>query len=458
MQIKIKKSERGGIELFLLGVIVIGAFFLVGGAGFFKKSPVTDSISRTQVVCCDSGNGEACVPSATDTIPFNGKTYGRLRSETRFVEGNVHLKDSDVKATIGGKTYPIILNSSQEDQNFPSVGNCTSNNNDKYLTDFPPGITIFDQGIINYCRETPDDQIIYVCKSGNCSSVPDADCAPGIPYDRETTHCYGDDTSVYDAYFDISGNPAPEVPGFIKNCSQQTAPRALGSPAPQTIEVTPNLEERDNLQLNTFGVSEPGTQSIPWFSPFCKPAVYLYPETKTTVSVKVSPVGPFTYTTPLYTPDGWNVTAYPDGKIISNNTEFPYLYYEADIPSLLIAQPETGFSVKGQDIHQFLLTLLPKMGLNTKETTEMAAYWQKALPTSPYYFVGIIPESTLDSIAPLTVSPKPTTTIRVALYFKATDTIETVIKPVVTSKARTGFSVVEWGGILKTSKPFTCLQ
>lgn len=460
MKIEFRNSNKGDIELFLLGIIVLGAFFLVGGAGIFKKTPAKDSISITQVLCCDSGNGNACIPSTTDTIQFNGKTYGKLRSETRFIEGNVHLKDSgranDV--VIDGQTYPVILNSSQEDQNFPNTGSCRSNNNDKYLTEFPPGMTIFDEEIINYCRETPDNQIIYVCKSGNCNPVPDAECAPGIDYDRQTTHCYGDNTSVYDAYFDTSGNPPPEVPDFIKNCSEQTGPVQIGVGDVKQTLVLPENVKHDNLQLNTFGVTQPGSQAIPWFSPYCKPAVYLYPEKETQVNVQVHPVGPFTYTNPLYTPEGWRITAFPDGKIISNTKVFPYLYYEADIPSLLIAKPEEGYSVKGEGVSKFLSNLLPKLGLNEKETEEMAAYWQDALPQSPYYFVGVIPTSVLDSIAPLEISPKPDTTIRISLFFEQREKFEVIPEPTTTTKARSGFTAVEWGGILKTDKPFTCLQ
>lgn len=461
MKIEFKKGSKGGIELFLLGVIVIGAFFLVGGVGIFKKTPSKDSVGATQVLCCDSGNGDSCIPSSTDTITYAGTTYGRLRSETKFIEGNVHLEDSGQKATVNGTQYPIVLNSSQKDQNFPAGYSCGSNNNDKYISELPSGMSILDPRAINYCRETPNDMIIYVCKSGKCETA--SVCPPpGINYDPTTTSCYGDETSVYDAYFRLSDYNATTkqgVPDFIKNCSEKTSPvQIVGvGKQPQQIIVPTNVQH-DNLQLNTFIVTEPGGQAIPWFSPFCKPAIYLYPEKTSQISVKVNPVGPFTYTDPLYPTSGWDVTAFPDGKIISNSKEFPYLYYEADIPSILIPKPETGYVINGSNLQVFLNDLLPKMGLNNKETQEMADYWADSLPKSPYYFVGIIPEKVLDSIAPLDIRPKPATTIRVALYFEALNTFEKVTAPTLISKERMGFSVVEWGGILKTDKPFVCLQ
>lgn len=456
MRIEFKTGSKGGIELFLLGIIVLGAFFLVGGLGVFKKTPSADHVGSTQILCCDSGNGDTCVPSSTETITYAGTTYGKLRTETKFVEGNLHLEDSGAKTPAGD---PIILNSSDKDANFAGLpGQCTNSGNDKYLTEVPNGVSIYDERILAYCREALNDQIIYVCKE-NC--VAATSCATA-GYGANPPTCYGNSSTVYDAYFrmsDYNATTKQGVPDFIKNCSEKSAPAQVsdGKKLPQK-RVFPSNSPRDNLQLNTFNVEEPGGQAVPWFSPFCKPAIYLYPESQSQISVKVSPVGPFTYTDPLYPNSGWSVTAYPDGKIISNTKEFPYLYYEADIPSILIPKPDEGFIVDGNNISSFLSGLLPQMGLNAKETAEMASYWHDSLPESPYYFVGIIPENILDSIAPLDINPKPATTIRVALYFEAQDTAQVVSKPTVSAKTRNGFTVVEWGGILKTEKPFVCLQ
>lgn len=62
---------------------------------------------------------------------------------------------------------------------------------------------------------------------------------------------------------------------------------------------------------------------------FAKPVIYLYPESKEDISVKVKfKDGNFTCTYPEYT-NGWNVTAYPNGKIINktDNDEYSYLYW-----------------------------------------------------------------------------------------------------------------------------------
>lgn len=470
IRITFTNSNRGGIELFLLGIIVIGAFFLVGGVGVFKKSPASESASVTKLQCCDSGNGDACKPltGANQTIEYplgSGVKYGLLRSNTEFVEGNLHLKDSGVKVTVNGQSRPVILNSTDTHKNFinlPIPSACDNSDTDKYLTDKPGNISLSNPQILSYCTQIPNEQIIYVCKE-NCPTSPTV-CSEidQALYKDPNLSCYGDATTEYDAYFRLSDYNASTntgVPDFVKNCKQQTAPKAIDTAdlPPQTL-VIPTNTKHDNLQLNTFGVTEPGNQAIPWFSPYCKPAIYLYPEQETNVSVEVNPVGPFTYTTPLYTPGGWSVSAYPDGTIISNGKKFPYLYYEADIPSILIPKPDTGYSVKGEGVRKFLNEILPKLGLNEKESQEMAIYWQNALPVSPYYFIGVIPEKVLDSIAPLSINPKPTTTIRVSLYFEAQSAQEKIQAPTLKNRARTGFTAVEWGGILKTDKPFVCLQ
>lgn len=439
----IRKSSflnRGAAEIYLLlAIIVIGAFFLVGGfRGGFKDSPQSTAIvapgtSTANLTCCDTGNGESCrVQTEKSSFTYKGTKYGLLKSNTVSGEGGSHLCYTG--DTLDGN--PIIR--SVENQ-------------------------IYIGGEPSTCRETLTyanvctyktrriNEFMYVCKQ-NCPTDPKL-C------EQQTYAYYGSQKTVYDVYY--QDLPTSEIPDIIKNCPDNIVKEVhnFNSEVPsQTIKISP-YPKNDELQMGTFGIEEGFPQGVTsWLSPFCKPAIYLYPETESKVHVRVDPVGPFTYTTPLYTPGGWSVTARPNGTIISNNTEFPYLYYEADIPSLLIAKPQVGFSVKGQDVKSFLLELLPKLSLNTKETQEMADYWQKALPTSPYYFVGIIPDSTLDSIAPLSIQPKPDTVIRVALYFQKSETVELVKPPILTPVARTGFSVVEWGGILKTDKPFTCLQ
>jgi hypothetical protein len=212
-----------------------------------------------------------------------------------------------------------------------------------------------------------------------------------------------------------------------------------------------------------------------WWTPHCKPAIYLYPEKKMQVNVQVEiPHGEFLYTDPMYPKGGWKVVAHPSGKIeyIGKNLTdskgvvnygdgvFPYLYYEGKIADSVVEKPTKGFVIAYNQHSSFFDELLPKLGLNQKESQEFKDYWLKALPKASYYFIGIIPKSNLDEIEPLTVTPQQDTTIRVTLYFEALSEFKVVTPPAVTTPTRSGFTVVEWGGMLKTDKedPFTCLQ
>lgn len=208
----------------------------------------------------------------------------------------------------------------------------------------------------------------------------------------------------------------------------------------------------------------------------CKPAIYLYPKSLQHINVKVAlSHGSFIYTDPIYPPEtGWNVLAYPSGKLeylgnIKSDSNgkanypsgiFPYLYYEARIADSAIEKPTTGYITSSANLSSFLLSLLPKLGLNENETNEFKTYWEKALPKSPYYFIGVISPENLNTIEPLTITPKQDTTIRVTLYFEARDTFSVIPAPDITTPKRQGFTVVEWGGMIKQDKnhPFTCVQ
>ena len=91
---------------------------------------------------------------------------------------------------------------------------------------------------------------------------------------------------------------------------------------------------------------------------------------------------------------------------------------------------------------------------------QFVSYWEGVLPNAPYYFIGIVDPSNLDEISPLTIIPKPATSIRVTLYFEPLQKPRAVNTPKLTTKIRDGFTVVEWGGIFKKSDkyPFSCFQ
>lgn len=219
-----------------------------------------------------------------------------------------------------------------------------------------------------------------------------------------------------------------------------------------------DLVTNKSLQLRTFPfvkISRSG-----WWLPDCKPAIYLYPTKSTKVNVKVETKGRFTLTIPSYPENGWTVNANPSGEIMFDSKIYPYLYYEAMIPDSEFKKPTKGYVVKKSEISSLFNEILPKLGLSVSESKEFKDYWQKSLPLSSYYFVAIMDKEAIENIESLVVSPKPKTVIRVRLYFELLDKPINVEKPAIITPKRDGFTLVEWGGMVKRDKdhPFTCSQ
>lgn len=251
-------------------------------------------------------------------------------------------------------------------------------------------------------------------------------------------------------------------------------PAKFATASPTVIDLHKKAPiQKDTVQLEAFLPFQ-----IPawgWWVPECKPAVYLYPEKEQLVNVQVSITDGFlTYTDPLYPKKGWNVLAKPSGQLqyLNNNFVdskgqvnygsgiFPYLYYEGKVADTVVKKPEEGYVIAYDNLESVYDELLPKLGLNAKETKEFKMYWLQALPRSPYYFIGLIPQEELNINEPLTITPKEDTMIRVRLYFEALDKPKSVEAPHVQTPTRNGFTVVDWGGMVKADKdhPFTCLQ
>jgi hypothetical protein len=179
-----------------------------------------------------------------------------------------------------------------------------------------------------------------------------------------------------------------------------------------------------------------------------KPVIYLYPKDKMNVSVKIEPKGGFTLTEPNYG-SGWNVTAYPDGKLIDLNSgiSYPYLFWEGY--GGIYTTPKKGFVVALGDIHDFLIEKLTKLGLNEKEQADFIEFWEPLMKDSPYYFVTFIGNKGMDEIAPLSISPKPDSIIRVLMDFMPLQKPIPVEGYSIKTPQRNGFTVVEWGGVLR---------
>ena len=177
-----------------------------------------------------------------------------------------------------------------------------------------------------------------------------------------------------------------------------------------------------------------------------KPVIYLYPETKTEVKVKV---GANVHISEPDYGDGWKVTAYPDGKIInSDGAAYENLYWEGKglgyYPSIT-----QGRIVKQENIETELISDLTTLGLNNKEAADFMEFWLPKMPKTPYIRLTWLDTAEMNALAPLVISPRPDTVKRVFLDFAGQNTAATNLAPQqLQSFTRNGFTVVEWGGLL----------
>lgn len=289
---------------------------------------------------------------------------------------------------------------------------------------------------------------------------------------------------LMDVFQDITRAPVPQI--AFDQCSMTGTPAPPPPPKPKTKVLIPNQQESTNneqLQLSYFLFStESATNQqspIKGWVDTCKPAVYLYPPQKQLVNVKVYPKGYLTYTDPIYDlKNGWTVDAFPDGQIITNYSlnpkNYPYLYYESKIHDEVIEKPTKGWVIKSgletnnptwfNPLEDQFNTLLPRLGLNNIQTKDFIDYWKKALPYSPYYFIGVMNQSNIDQFESLEIAPKPDSVNRVRIYFERLTAPKQVQAPEIENikfeTQNSKFHVVEWGGMIKNDQnhPFTCSQ
>lgn len=178
-----------------------------------------------------------------------------------------------------------------------------------------------------------------------------------------------------------------------------------------------------------------------------KPVIYLYPDRKVQVHVKVNYDPGFSVTYPDYV-NGWSVTAEPLGKIIDNNDgkEYSYLYWEGNPDSSANYDLSTGFVVKGEDTASFLQNKLNEIGLTPNEYNEFIVYWYPRMKQNQYNLIHFASKSEYSDKVILDITPKPNSILRVFMVYKPLTELVSVQPQIITNFQRQGFSVVEWGG------------
>ena len=177
-----------------------------------------------------------------------------------------------------------------------------------------------------------------------------------------------------------------------------------------------------------------------------KPVIYLYPTKATEVAVKLPNFIKVTVSEPMYPAKGWTVMAQPDGTLkYADGQEYGSLFWEGI--GVNYQAPAEGFLVKDGEVDAFLTRILAQYGLNERESAEFREFWVPRMTGAPYYRVSFLTDA-WSQAAPLQVTPKPDTSIRLFMDWHKLNAPIQITEPKIVTPVRQGFTLVEWGGIL----------
>jgi len=180
-----------------------------------------------------------------------------------------------------------------------------------------------------------------------------------------------------------------------------------------------------------------------------KPVIYLYPEEKTEVSVKVIPKGEMTFTYPTYN-DGWKCTAEPNGDLLVDGKQYNYLFWESEQDfGKVIVDVSSGFIAAGPDVTEFLDTKLKSIGFTGEERADFVTFWAPLMVHHQELFIHFKVNDECKVFADLEITPTPERITRFYILWSSlpSDFNRSKLKeqelPLIIRK---GFTVLEWGG------------
>ena len=177
-----------------------------------------------------------------------------------------------------------------------------------------------------------------------------------------------------------------------------------------------------------------------------KPNIYLYPQIKSVVSVKLE--FPYGGTIIASIPDylgEWRIEAEPTGKI---ENQYDYLFYESDTPDLY--QYNSGWIVSRDSLFTFFKNNLSVTGFKESEISDFTMYWVPRLTNHKFYIIYPQYTDDINKVIKLKISPLPDNTIRLFYVIKGTETNGiNLATPIIPNYKRDGFVVAEWGVVQK---------
>jgi hypothetical protein len=187
------------------------------------------------------------------------------------------------------------------------------------------------------------------------------------------------------------------------------------------------------------------TELLPMY--WAEPIIYLYPAQSMEMTVALKLKGLLQASLPRHA-DAWKVHATPDGVLTpaGASNSYPYLFWEGMTPPF--KETREGFVVERAQIISFFQRTLGQLGLNRRETADFVKAWSPRFKTAPFYLIRFVDADQINAMAPLEISPKPDTLIRVLMRYSPLEHPISVRTPTLPHpQIRKGTTVVEWGGI-----------
>lgn len=206
-----------------------------------------------------------------------------------------------------------------------------------------------------------------------------------------------------------------------------------------------------------------------------KPAIYLYSDKPTAVNIKLDNLLIRGITIPKYS-NGWSVMTNNDGSITDlkplktdcakllnefgfeyaqeacRTNLYPYIYWDGTVIGKL-PQKTLGWSVKKENISDFLNEKADEIGMNKNEKTEFVRYWANIIQNYPAndFRIYFLQNEEVDNYIKLKVSPMPDSWNRMQIVITPiSQNIKSEPYPLEKIE-RKGFTLVEWGGIINES-------
>jgi hypothetical protein len=187
-----------------------------------------------------------------------------------------------------------------------------------------------------------------------------------------------------------------------------------------------------------------------------EPIVYFYPERRMHVRYTLASEVRVARAEPLARGNSWTFLATPQGALEEVDAApgrarrtFPHLFWEGT--SMRFAPPAEGVCLPGSRTGEYLRDVLPRLGLLPNETEDFLTAWVPRMEGAAFNVIGFHPREVVDMLAPVQVSPAPTHMIRILMDAAPVEECPALTAPALPDAvpAREGFTVVEWGGVLR---------